>query len=341
MHSFCTLFDSFFLSRGLALYFSLRKQLGNQFHLYIFAFDNLTLEILRKLSLPAVTVIPLSDFEDSELLKVKPSRTKGEYCWTSTPSTILYCLQKYSLTQCTYLDADLFFFSSPAPLFNEMGDASVLITPHRYTPCYDQTLLSGKYCVQFMSFKNNPEGMTALSWWRSACLDWCYARCEEGKFGDQKYLDDWPTRFTGVWELKHLGGGVAPWNVQQYDFHIKDDRMKGVEYTTQQEFELIFFHFHQVRHFRQSYFELGDYQIDPDMAHLIYWPYLRTLLQVEEELTAYDSNLRELGKVATPHFLRHSYRRLKAFWHKHHRPVYEQEIMVEKPLWPKLLHFQP
>ena len=112
-----------------------------------------------------------------------------------------------------------------------MGEKSVLITEHRYTKEYDQSRTSGIYCVQFMTFKNDKNGMEALNWWRNACIEWCYSRFENGKFGDQKYLDDWLNRFKGVHSLKNLGGGVAPWNIQQYDLSKK-------------EFELIFYHFH-------------------------------------------------------------------------------------------------
>src|SRR5213075_3097505 len=102
------------------------------------------------------------------------------------------------------------------------------------------------YCVQFMCFKNNEDGLTALKWWRERCLEWCYNRVEDGKFGDQKYLDDWPERFSGiVWELKNIGGGVAPWNVQQYKFiKANKNKISGIEKNTGDNFELVFFHFH-------------------------------------------------------------------------------------------------
>jgi len=91
------------------MYNSLRRH-SKAYHLYIFAFDDICYNKLNELKLLNVTVISLKEFEDEELLKVKSTRTIAEYCWTSTPATILYCIEKYELESCTYLDADLYFF---------------------------------------------------------------------------------------------------------------------------------------------------------------------------------------------------------------------------------------
>ena len=84
--NFCTLFDSYYLLKGLALHESLMKQCKSDFHLYIFLFDDKSYDILKKLNLNNVTIITLEEFEDEKLLEVKPGRSKGEYCWTCTPS---------------------------------------------------------------------------------------------------------------------------------------------------------------------------------------------------------------------------------------------------------------
>lgn len=108
MHSFCTLFDSYYLVKGLTMYNSL-LQSGDPFTLYIFCFDDLTLQILNKLDLVNVVLISLGDFESEALKKIKQERTTGEYCWTCTPHIIQYILDKYRLPSVTYVDADLFF----------------------------------------------------------------------------------------------------------------------------------------------------------------------------------------------------------------------------------------
>lgn len=282
MNYFCTLFDSSYSSRGLALIESLNRVMTN-FKIFVFAFDQNVYEVLQTLDLQNVEIISLRDFEDQELLEVKPLRSRGEYCWTCTPSIIKYCLEKLNLDQCTYLDADLCFFSDPTVLLDEMNEKSVLITEHRYTSKYDQVQSSGKYCVQFMSFKNTDEGMRVLGWWRERCLEWCYARNEEGKFGDQKYLDDWMTRFSGVRELEHLGGGVAPWNLQQYTFQQKDESIELTKKSTGQKFPLIFFHFHALKIFK-DYFDLGTYELGRDIVSFVYEPYLEKLIKVDIEL---------------------------------------------------------
>jgi hypothetical protein len=283
MLNFCTLFDSTYLSRGLAMYHSLLEHCRD-FHLYVFTFNDECDDILQSLHLKFITVISLSKFEDEELLKVKPRRTRGEYCWTCTSSTILYVLNHYEVEHCTYIDSDLCFFSSPQPLIDEMGDNSVLITPHRYTAKYNQEEKTGIYCVQFVTFKKDKRGLEALNWWRKACLEWCYNRFENGKFGDQKYLDDWPVRFEGVHVLKHLGGGVAPWNMQQYSFKQENGKLMGQVLNTGEKFEVIFFHFHSLTFVSPNYFSPRPYYQRNDSAiTLLFNPYVKTIKFIRKE----------------------------------------------------------
>lgn len=279
---YCTLFDSGYFSRGLLLHKSLMENSPGSF-LYIFAFDDLSFVELSKMNLKNTKIISLHEFEDEKLLAIKPTRSKGEYCWTCTPSVIKYCLDNFSLPQCTYLDADLYFFSDPTPLLQEMKESSVLITDHRYTKKYDQTLTSGRYCVQFMSFKNTGEGKAVLNWWRDRCIEWCYSRIEDGKFGDQKYLDSWTTQFKGVHELVHLGGGVAPWNFQQYSFSGKNPIVL-TEKDTGSTYPLVFFHFHALK-VHKDYFDLGNYELHQDAKKLVYMPYVKALTEIDKELS--------------------------------------------------------
>jgi hypothetical protein len=291
MLTFCTLFNTAYLSRGLAMYQSLEEHCA-KFHLYIFAFDTHCFDLLSDLNLPCATIISLNEFEDDKLLAVKAERTSGEYCWTCASSTIKYCLETYKLEHCTYIDADLLFFNDPAVLIAEMGSKSVLITEHRYTPCYEQSKTSGKYCVQFMTFKHTVEGMEVLNWWIDACLNWCFNRFEDGKFGDQKYLDDWLSRFKTVHVLKHLGGGVAPWNVQQYSFKTSSNVVRGEELLTGQEFDLIFYHYHDFQYTGINCYSLSNesYKILRNPVKHIYRPYSRALSVAENTISAHQKD---------------------------------------------------
>ena len=291
--NFCTLYNSNYAAKGLAMYYSLVEHCPD-FHLYIFAFDDMLVEALRKMNLEHVTVVTLKEFEDEELLRIKPTRTKGEYCWTCSSSTILYCLEHYGLDNCTYIDADLYFFSNPSVLIDEMGDDDVLITEHRYSKKYNHALANGIYCVQFVTFKNTPNGLKILKWWRNACIDWCYNRMEDGKFGDQKYLDDWTERFEGVHVLQHLGGGVAPWNMQQYTFRKEDGKVVGRENETGKEFPLVFFHFHNLHSYKiGSLRELTPYKyiMPRSVKRLIYNTYIPVLQRCYYEMKGVDARI--------------------------------------------------
>ncbi len=241
VYNFCTLFDSYYLPKGLILYDSLCEVCDN-FQLYVFAFDEPCHRTLATLQLPHMTVISLQDFETEELLAAKATRTRAEYCWTCGASTIWHAIRHFNLDHCTYVDADLMFFNSPKVAYDEIekANASIALTEH-FTNAKTEDL-AGRFCVQFTYFKNDKDGMQALQWWKDACIEWCYARYEDGKFGDQKYLDYFPERFDNVHVIEHRGVGVAPWNMRQYSYLGRDQlEFNGAVYP------IVFFHYHGVR----------------------------------------------------------------------------------------------
>jgi hypothetical protein len=283
IYNYCTLFDSGYLSRGLLMYNTLMKYSKNAF-LYVFAFDYICYNTLIKMNLPKMKVISLAEFEDPKLLRVKPTRSRAEYCWTASSSTILYILENFKVSNCTYVDADIIFYSDPSILIKEMGGKSVLLTEHNYTKDYDQSSLSGRYCVQFMTFKKTIEGLRALRWWRERCLEWCYNKREDGKFGDQKYLDDWPSRFKGVYVSKNIGAGIAPWNVQQYEIIEENNCLKIIKKSTNEKGKIIFFHYHQMKFIDKNKLDLGGYKLDKNVVNKIYNPLIMELKEMNELL---------------------------------------------------------
>jgi hypothetical protein len=284
---FCTLFDSNYLVKAVALHRSLERQ-APSYHLTAFCFDDRAKRLLDELVLPNLSTVALEELEafDQELLSTKGDRTPVEYCWTATPALPLYVFgNRPDVDEVTYIDADLMFFSDPEPLFEEMGGASVLITPHRYAPEHAHQAINGIYNVQFLPFRRDERGLTVLNWWHDRCIEWCYYRLEDGKLGDQKYLDDWPERFPGVHVLEHKGGGLAPWNITQYDVHRAPDGRVLVD-----EDELVFFHYHRVQ-LRQSgghAWHPPGYVITKQERELVYDPYLAELDRAAEVVRSVD-----------------------------------------------------
>jgi hypothetical protein len=313
MINFCTLFDSNYLTRGLALYESLKK-FSSGFNLYVVAFNEDCYQFLGNAHLPNLTPISLNDFEDEKLLKIKQSRSVAEYCWTCTPSVIAYCIKSFGLSSCTYVDADMIFYDDPQIILNEASNKSVIITEHRYTKDYDQSQTHGMYCVQFMYFKNDDNGLNALNWWRERCIEWCFARPEDGKFGDQKYLDDWPARFAAVHVMKNEGGGIAPWNVQQYKCYKKEGIIYLRNKKTGTDSPLVFFHFHGLKFFLNDVVSYAGtmYELDNDVKELVFKPYVDTLRTIKRKVFAFDNSLNVDGaREITPGKLKIFFRFLK------------------------------
>jgi hypothetical protein len=213
-NEFCTALDLNYLPRALVLYRSLAT-VCDEFRLRVFCMDHETRSILERMQLPNLVTIGIDELEryDPGLRSVKSSRNPVEYCWTAKPVMCLYSLENDArLETITYIDADTVCFYDPAPLFAEMGDASILLVPNRGLEGDPM----GSYDAGLLSFRQDEDAGAALRWWRERCLEWCFDHIEDGWYADQKYLEDWTIRFSGVRVLQHPHGGVGPWNIERF-----------------------------------------------------------------------------------------------------------------------------
>lgn len=325
MLTFCTLFDENYLDKGLVLYKSLERVCKDDFCFYILCMSDRCYDILRDLKWKNIQPIRLSDFENEDLLKVKPKRTVGEYCWTCDSSLIKYVLETYNPEYCTYLDADMAFYDDPQVIIDEMvrRNASVSFVGHRFDKIIRDEYLHiyGKYCVQCNTFKNDDKGKELLNIWVNQCLEYCSADGDGIHFGDQKYMDNWAEDYPYAIEIENLGAGVAKWNVSQYKLISAEDNNIQVK-CNNKVCRLLFYHFQ------------GITFLSEDLARINvftgYGNYNKRFV-----LLIYDNYLSEIGKARK--MLKEKYGIVAVYkrhpGYKNNLTFFEKAMIVTKNIW--------
>lgn len=283
---YCTYFDHRYLPRGLALYTSLLRVSG-EFTLWVLALDEEAASFLDESNLPSLRVVRLTQLEafDPELKAVETTRSRVEYYFTCSPCFPRYLMDVEGLGEITYLDSDVWFFNSPESVFDELGDRSVAIIPHRFSGSAARSHAKhGRYNVGWLTFRKDTDGRACLEWWRTMCLDWCYDRVEPTRYADQKYLDYFEEQFHGVYVITHPGANLAPWNVSGYSVTQSPD---GVRVTGR---PLVFFHFQGLRRITRNAYDsnLSSYgaHMTPALRHGVFEPYLSALRDAETFISA-------------------------------------------------------
>lgn len=281
--TFCTLFNSVYADKGLALIHSFKENVS-EYHLFVLAMDDLTYTIIKDLDDKNVTPIYLKDFENEELLSVKPERKLGEYYWTCSSWLISYVLDTYHVEYCTYVDADLYIYSDPHVIIEEMEQksASVQIVSHHFKDLISDSASKpvGKYCVEFNTFKNDANGRMLLDIWKSQVLKCCKVDVENGYYGDQKYLDNWVKDYPFVIETENVGAGLGPWNLCTYTIKWKNDKDTPLVKRWGKEGKLLFYHFENILYLNNSEVDaslLFTWKASKEIIDHLYVPYLRHL----------------------------------------------------------------
>ncbi|WP_162053122.1 glycosyltransferase family protein [Pontibacter pamirensis] len=144
-----------------------------------------------------------------------------------------------------YLDPDILVYDSFDVLEEAFSKYSIILTPHFFTPIYDDKLLSepdvlnaGLYNLGFIGLKRSEDALQLLKWWMIKLKEQCLIDFKNGLFVDQLWINFAPLYFENVLILKHLGHNVAYWN-----FHERELSYSDGKYQVNNQFALVFFHF--------------------------------------------------------------------------------------------------
>lgn len=241
---YCTLFDKNYLDKGLVMMESL-IQADESAKIYVLCMDDTVLHCLNQYNDSHICPISFSEFADEELLSLKKSRSRGEFCWTCTARIIRYVLEKYNEPLCTYVDADLYFYSNPQVLLDEMKEknCTVQVVPHQFPDTEEgrlQAELYGKNCVQFNTFSNEENSLKLLKEWEASCIE----ECSDATVGDQMFTSDWG-KYPFVSVSSNRGAGVASWNIYRYK-HVGNKKDFVYDRYEHKEYKLVFYHFAQI-----------------------------------------------------------------------------------------------
>jgi len=279
MRTYCTIFDKNYLYQGVALYNSL-KRCARDFKLYTLCMDATSYSMMIEMKSASLVPISVEDLITPEALAVRNRTTHGQFCWVCQPLVCEFVLNNFGHDMVTYLEADSLFFSDPEILLQELGEGSVSLVPHNYSPAFDHTFTSGRFCVQFNAFRNNREARAVLEYWKSNCYK--YTREKPRFLPGQTCLDDWPERFDGVRVIQHLGAGVAPWNIQRFSCEVRNSvpYVDGVP--------IVFYHYHQYGRYENGSHELGSYPLPSHVINSIYKTYVNALDAAEKTVRTID-----------------------------------------------------
>jgi hypothetical protein len=286
MIRYCTFFDQRYLDRGLAMMRSLRRfEPGS--HLTVLCLTASCEVAMARLGEPDTELIALADFERAhpDLLAVKSERSPRDYIFALSSCIVAEVLEQAAPGDLVvYLDADLFFYASPAPLVQAMAGASVGLIAHRHHWWAKRLEKYGRFNVGWVGIRCDDSGRAVARWWRERCIEWCFAYVEGDRFADQKYLDHIFEKIPHVVEIAHPGANLGPWNICRHSIAPGPDGGFVVDGA----FPLIFYHYSQVIEAAPNLYQCSNVSylgpFSRKVRELLYKPYLAGLKQIAEEI---------------------------------------------------------
>lgn len=238
-----TLSDANFAPRTLAMLASMRK-FDTTSDLIFVVVGELPEHFEQAFEKIDVKIKFLHQLIDPTVLKqIQKSRSYLSALWTY-PSILLNSLIQNDCghSDVVYLDADLFFFGNPSWCWSEIPSGNISIVRHNFSDRLAKEFPnSGEFNVSWVSMPTNEVGRLCAKLWSEECFALCpdipVEHLGRTIYGDQRYLDTWPSIFgDAITIFQNPGVGLAPWNYENYK--IDHDQFWMVD-----NHKLIFYHF--------------------------------------------------------------------------------------------------
>ncbi len=274
LYYLCTVTDASYLFKVVAQYHSL-KMYARDFYLYVCCTDEQSYRTLKSLKMARCIPVTLKDLNYGELFTLQKQRAANEFAWTLKSYLMLYLLEVQGLPHVLYCDGDVSFAGDAGHLYADWGPSSIYLCLQRDVDWVEKKY--GTYQAGIMGVRNDANGLSMLRWWRDKCREWCFNYEDNGRLGDQKYLDDVPSLFGSVKISSHRGINAAPWNtIYNNGYKIT---AKGSQVTIDGD-PLVAYHFACIDIYDETRFDLwrlGKIDIQPIVLNAIYIPYLKAL----------------------------------------------------------------
>jgi len=180
-------------------------------------------------------------------------------------SCFKYLFLEYDAQIVHYLDPDIRLFSSLESLDKNFEKASILLTPHVFSPIAwadgspneNLFLRHGLYNLGYLGLKKSIAANASLDWWENRCLTMGFNNPKYGFFVDQLWMNYIPLfhqKETCI--VSDRGCNMGPWNL-----HERTLTNRHGNFLVNNEKPLVFYHFssynykqHEIsKHYRYTF----------------------------------------------------------------------------------------
>lgn len=172
-------------------------------------------------------VVQLLNLPIPELHRFRFQYERKELAVAAKPFLLRYLLDQ-GYEGVVYFDPDVLVLSTLDALFEQVLQASIVLTPHLLGPLAAadgatrelSVLQSGVYNGGFLGISATPTTRAFLDWLQGRVFDYCRNDQAQGIYYDQRWLDLVPALFPDVRIVRELGYNIGYWNLSERDISV-------------------------------------------------------------------------------------------------------------------------